>query len=71
MVRGRIAPTPTGHLHVGHARTFALAAARAAGGTLVYRTEDLDAGRCRPEFAAAVAAEFGVKWEFIPTGNPL
>ncbi|MEN9653116.1 MAG: tRNA synthetase class and catalytic domain, partial [Verrucomicrobiota bacterium] len=39
MTRGRLAPTPTGYLHVGHARTFALAAARAGGGTLVYRTE--------------------------------
>jgi glutamyl-tRNA synthetase len=44
MTRGRLAPTPTGYLHVGHARTFALAAARASAGTLLYRTEDLDAG---------------------------
>ena len=43
MSRGRLAPTPTGYLHVGHARTFALAAARASAGTLLYRTEDLDA----------------------------
>ena len=65
MSRGRIAPTPTGYLHVGHARTFALAAARAAGGTLIYGTEDLDAGRCRPEFADAAIEDLrwlGLKW---------
>ena len=65
-------PTPTGYLHVGHARTFALAAHRAqrAGGTLVYRTEDLDAARCRPEFAAAAMADLrwlGLAWD----GEPL
>jgi glutamyl-tRNA synthetase len=65
MTRGRLAPTPTGYLHVGHARTFALAAERAAGGTLIYRTEDLDAGRCRPEFADAAIEDLrwlGLKW---------
>lgn len=65
MSRGRLAPTPTGYLHVGHARTFALAAQRAAGGTLIYRTEDLDAGRCRPEFADAAIEDLrwvGLKW---------
>jgi len=74
MTRGRLAPTPTGHLHVGHARTFALAAARAVGGTLVYRTEDLDAGRCRPEFAEAAIADLrwlGLKWAEGPDlGGP-
>ena len=74
MARGRIAPTPTGYLHVGHARTFALAAARAAGGTLLYRTEDLDAGRCRPEFAAAAIEDLrwlGLKWQEGPdVGGP-
>jgi len=51
--RGRIAPTPTGLLHVGHARTFAHAAQRAqsANGQLIFRIEDLDAQRCRDEFA--------------------
>jgi glutamyl-tRNA synthetase len=76
MPRGRLAPTPTGHLHVGHARTFALAAERArrAGGTLVYRTEDLDASRCRPEFAAAALADLrwlGLDWQEGPdVGGP-
>ena len=71
MPRGRLAPTPTGLLHVGHARTFALAAERArrVGGTLVYRTEDLDASRCRPEFAAAAMADLrwlGLDWQEGP-----
>jgi len=76
MPRGRLAPTPTGHLHVGHARTFALAAERArrAGGTLVYRTEDLDASRCRPEFAEAAIADLrwlGLDWQEGPdVGGP-
>ena len=74
MARGRLAPTPTGYLHVGHARTFALAAARAASGTLLYRTEDLDAGRCRPEFAEAAIADLrwlGLRWAEGPdVGGP-
>jgi len=76
MPRGRLAPTPTGLLHVGHARTFALAAERARreGGTLVYRTEDLDASRCRPEFAAAAIADvrwLGLDWQEGPDlGGP-
>jgi len=74
MTRGRLAPTPTGYLHVGHARTFALAAARAAGGSLIYRTEDLDAGRCRAEFAAAAIEDLhwlGLKWTEGPDiGGP-
>ncbi|MGB0290843.1 MAG: glutamate--tRNA ligase family protein, partial [Opitutales bacterium] len=51
--RGRIAPTPTGYLHLGHARTFWIAMERAAeaGGELLYREEDLDPHRCRPEYA--------------------
>ncbi len=52
-LRGRLAPTPTGYLHLGHARTFALAAARAGSAGLVMRIEDLDAPRCRPEYTAA------------------
>ncbi|MFM8703112.1 MAG: glutamate--tRNA ligase family protein, partial [Planctomycetia bacterium] len=44
-LRGRLAPTPTGFLHVGHARTFATAAARAGAAGLVLRIEDLDRPR--------------------------
>lgn len=74
--RGRLAPTPTGLLHVGHARTFALAAARcaAANGTLVFRTEDLDASRCKPEFAQAAIDDLrwlGLNWQEGPdVGGP-
>ena len=76
MYRGRIAPTPTGHLHLGHARTFALAAQRAqqANGVLIYRTEDLDGTRCRPEFADAALADLkwlGLQWQEGPDcGGP-
>ena len=50
--RGRLAPSPTGHLHLGHARTFWFAAerTRAAGGKLILRNEDLDSTRFRQEF---------------------
>jgi glutamyl-tRNA synthetase len=74
--RGRLAPTPTGLLHVGHARTFALAARRAreAGGALVLRIEDLDAARCRPEFAEAALEDLrwlGLEWSEGPDkGGP-
>ena len=76
MYRGRLAPTPTGYLHLGHARTFALAAQRsqAAQGQLIYRTEDLDAERCRPEFAVAALEDLrwlGLQWTEGPdVGGP-
>jgi glutamyl-tRNA synthetase len=65
--RGRIAPTPTGELHVGHASTFVTAwrRAEAAGGAVVLRIEDLDPLRCRPEYAAAAIEDLawlGVRW---------
>ncbi|MFN7812583.1 MAG: glutamate--tRNA ligase family protein [Planctomycetia bacterium] len=72
--RGRLAPTPTGLLHVGHARTFARAAERAGDAGLVLRIEDLDRGRCRPEFAAAAVADLrwlGLGWTEGPdVGGP-
>lgn len=66
--RGRLAPSPTGHLHLGHARTFWIAAqrARAAGGTLLLRNDDLDRARCRPEFVAAMQEDLrwlGMTWD--------
>ncbi len=73
LYRGRLAPTPTGHLHLGHARTFWLAhtRARAAGSEakLILRMEDLDAARCRPEFAAAAIEDLkwlGLRWDEGP-----
>lgn len=74
--RGRLAPSPTGYLHLGHARTFWTAGerARAAGGTLVLRNEDLDRARCRPEYAAAMLEDlrwFGCDWQEGPDrGGP-
>ena len=52
----RFAPSPTGLLHLGHAHS-ALAGwrrARAAGGRFLLRIEDIDPGRCRPEFTTAI-----------------
>ncbi len=74
--RGRIAPSPTGYLHLGHARTFWVAheRARAAGGVLVLRDEDLDPARSRAEFAAAMLEDLrwlGVEWQEGPdVGGP-
>ena len=52
----RFAPSPNGHLHLGHALSALLNAemARAAGGRLLLRIEDIDATRCRPEYEAAI-----------------
>lgn len=60
--RGRIAPTPTGYLHLGHARTFleAQRRARKAEGVLLMRIEDLDGARCKPEFTDALYED--LKW---------
>jgi glutamyl/glutaminyl-tRNA synthetase len=73
-LRGRLAPTPTGLLHAGHARTFALAAARAAGAGLVLRVEDLDGPRCRDEFVKAAIDDLrwlGLDWNEGPdVGGP-
>ena len=54
--RGRIAPTPSGYLHEGHARTFKVAwrRARERDGCVIYRNDDLDRLRCREEFSRAV-----------------
>src|SRR5215472_15120601 len=75
--RGRLAPSPTGYLHIGHARTFATAwqRAREAGGVLVMRMEDLDPDRSRPEFAQAALEDLhwlGIDWaEGQDVGGPL
>jgi len=73
--RGRLAPTPTGLLHVGHARTFAVAAERAGSAGLVMRIEDLDGPRCRPEYTAAALEDLrwlGLAWTEGPDlGGPL
>lgn len=60
--RGRWAPTPSGMLHVGNARTalWTWISVRARGGSLVWRLEDLDGPRILP--GAAVAAEEDLRW---------
>jgi len=74
--RGRLAPSPTGLLHVGHARTFWIAAQRAkeSKGTLVLRNEDLDPQRCRPKFADTMLEDLswlGLRWDEGPDcGGP-
>jgi glutamyl-tRNA synthetase len=74
--RGRLAPSPTGHLHLGHARTFwaAYERAREARGVLVMRVEDLDAARSRSEFTAAMLEDLkwlGIEWQEGPdVGGP-
>ncbi len=74
--RGRLAPSPTGLLHLGHARTFWVAAERARqhSGTLILRNEDLDPQRCLPEFVVAMLEDLrslGIHWTEGPDcGGP-
>ncbi len=74
--RGRVAPSPTGYLHLGHARTFLTAQerCRAAGGTLILRVEDIDTTRCKLEFRRALYEDLrwmGIEWEEGPDcGGP-
>ncbi|MEP7210966.1 MAG: tRNA glutamyl-Q(34) synthetase GluQRS [Alphaproteobacteria bacterium] len=64
----RFAPSPSGLLHLGHAFSALTAydAAQAAHGRFLLRIEDIDPGRCRPEFDAAIRddlAWLGMRWE--------
>ena len=74
--RGRLAPSPTGLLHMGHARTFWMAAERAVqrGGELILRNEDLDAQRCHGAFVDAMIEDLkwlGIAWTEGPDrGGP-
>lgn len=74
--RGRLAPSPTGYLHLGHARTFWVAwgRARTAGGQLVFRNEDLDSQRSKAEFVGAMFEDLrwlGLEWDEGPDrGGP-
>lgn len=75
-VVGRLAPSPTGGLHLGNARTFLLAwlLSRRSGGRIVFRMEDLDAGRARADAAEAAIADLrwlGLDWDEGPdVGGP-
>ncbi len=75
--RGRLAPSPNGYLHLGHARTFHIAWQRARGrksGILIYRDEDLDPRRSKPEFSSAGMEDLrwlGLDWDEGPdVGGP-
>jgi len=64
----RFAPSPTGGLHLGHAHAALCAfdAAKAAGGRFLLRIEDIDAGRCKPEYEDAIYEDLewlGLEWE--------
>ncbi len=74
--RGRLAPSPTGLLHLGHAATFWTAYQRVfdANGTLVLRNEDLDPQRSKPEYVQAFIEDLhwlGIAWHEGPdVGGP-
>jgi len=64
----RFAPSPNGHLHLGHAYSALLNhdMARELGGRLLLRIEDIDAGRCRPDYEAAIYEDLrwlGLSWQ--------
>ncbi len=74
--RGRLAPSPTGCIHLGNAFAFLIARlqARASGAALVLRMEDIDPARSRPEFAAGILEDLawlGIDWDEGPDcGGP-
>ncbi|MFV0349824.1 MAG: tRNA glutamyl-Q(34) synthetase GluQRS [Halodesulfovibrio sp.] len=75
-VRGRLAPSPTGFMHLGNAWSFLLCwlAVRSKGGTLVLRMEDIDPDRSRPEFVDGIMRDLewlGLDWDEGPdVGGP-
>jgi nondiscriminating glutamyl-tRNA synthetase len=75
-MRLRFAPSPTGYLHVGNARTaiFNWLLARGSGGTLILRIEDTDAERSTPDFERALLEDLrwmGLDWqEGVEVGGP-
>ena len=73
-VRGRLAPSPTGYIHLGNAWAFLCAwlAARASEGTVVLRLEDIDPARSRPEFADGLLRDLewlGLDWDEGPAAG--
>jgi glutamyl-Q tRNA(Asp) synthetase len=68
MIVTRFAPSPTGFLHLGHAYAALVAwqSAKVTSGKFVLRIEDIDLGRCRPEFEEAIVEDMnwlGLDWE--------
>ena len=71
MITGRLAPTPSGGLHLGNARTFLIAwlSARAAGGRVVLRIDDLDRTRVKPGYVEQAITDLhwlGLDWDGVP-----
>jgi glutamyl-tRNA synthetase len=72
-LRSRLAPTPSGYLHVGNAVNFLLTSwwVRARGGTLQLRIDDLDPDRCRPEYVEDIFSSLdwlGIDYDEGPDG---
>lgn len=76
MIRGRFAPTPSGLMHIGNARTALLAwlQIRSAGGGFILRMEDIDRPRSKPEYAERILDDLqwlGLDWDEGPdVGGP-
>ncbi|HET97635.1 MAG TPA: tRNA glutamyl-Q synthetase [Desulfurivibrio alkaliphilus] len=73
MIRSRLAPTPSGYLHLGNALNFLLTwlLVRRQGGVLRLRIDDADASRSRPEFVADIFRQLewlGLTWDEGPSG---
>lgn len=75
-IRLRFAPSPTGHLHIGGARTalFNWAYARRSGGQFLLRIEDTDRERSKPEYERSILEGLrwmGIDWDEGPdVGGP-
>jgi glutamyl-Q tRNA(Asp) synthetase len=67
----RFAPSPNGYLHLGHAYSalFTQRAAKALGGTMLLRIEDIDLSRCKPEFVEAIYED--LKWLGLSWPEPV
>ncbi|HLL54898.1 MAG TPA: tRNA glutamyl-Q(34) synthetase GluQRS [Myxococcaceae bacterium] len=70
-MRGRFAPSPTGRIHLGNARSALLGwlQARAVGGQFLLRIEDLDRARCKPELVDDLFRDLeylGLTWDETP-----
>ena len=73
MLRTRIAPTPSGYLHIGNAFSFLLTAlhARKNNGSILLRIDDIDDERKRPEYVEDIFASLewlGIEWQEGPSG---
>ncbi|WP_310550051.1 tRNA glutamyl-Q(34) synthetase GluQRS [Paenibacillus glufosinatiresistens] len=74
--RGRFAPSPSGDIHIGNALSALLSwlQIRRSGGSYILRMEDIDAARCRPEYARRIPGDLrwlGLDWDEGPDiGGP-